>query len=197
MSHDESSGHFGTWFRVWVKDPLKVGAIVPSSAGLARAMARLVPLDRPGPVIELGGGTGVVTAALLAAGIPATSLVVIERDPALHRLLARRFPAVHVLAGDATDLVQLLAPLALGPARAVVSSLPLLAMARETQTRIVEAALAVMAPDAPIIQFTYGLFSPIDRGALDLDGEVADRVLINLPPARVWRYYRSGRDVAA
>ena len=155
-------------------------------------MARLVPPDRSGPVVELGGGTGVVTAALLAAGVDAPSLVVVERDPALHRLIARRFPSVRVLCGDATDLVELLAPLGLGPACAVVSSLPLLAMSRETQRRIIEAALAVMAPDAPIIQFTYGLFSPIDRGALGLDGEVADRVLINLPPARVWRYYRSG-----
>ncbi len=191
MIDGDKSSHLGTWLKAWAKDPLKVGAIVPSSAELARAMARLVPPDRPGPVVELGGGTGVVTAALLAAGVDARSLVVIERDPALHRLLARRFPSVRVLAGDATDLLDLLAPLGLGPARAVVSSLPLLAMSRETQRRIIEAALAVMAPEAPLIQFTYGLFSPIDRRALGLEGEVADRVLVNLPPASVWRYYRS------
>ncbi len=190
MSQGDKSGRFATWLKAWAKDPLKVGAIVPSSAELARAMARLVPPDRPGPVVELGGGTGVVTAALLAAGVDARSLVVVEREPALHRLLARRFPSVRVLAGDATDLVDLLAPLGLGPARAVVSSLPLLAMSRETQRRIIEAALAVMAPEAPLIQFTYGLFSPIDRRALGLEGEVADRVLVNLPPASVWRYYR-------
>jgi phosphatidylethanolamine/phosphatidyl-N-methylethanolamine N-methyltransferase len=195
MSQNGNSGHFGTWLRAWAKDPLKLGAIAPSSAELARAMARLVPLDRQGPVIELGGGTGVVTAALLAAGIAEEALVVVERDPTLHRLLARRFPSVHLLAGDATDLARLIQPLGLGPARAVVSSLPLLTMSRETQRRIVEAALAAMAPGAPLVQFTYGLFSPIDRRALGLEGEVASLVLANLPPARVWRYRRGDAAV--
>jgi phosphatidylethanolamine/phosphatidyl-N-methylethanolamine N-methyltransferase len=96
-----------------------------------------------------------------------------------------------VLCGDATRLAELLRPLGLAPARAVVSGLPLLAMPREVQRRIVEAALAVMAPGAPLIQFTYGLFSPIDRAALGLTGEVAGRVYANLPPASVWRYRRA------
>jgi phosphatidylethanolamine/phosphatidyl-N-methylethanolamine N-methyltransferase len=196
MFANGKAGHLATWLRLWAQAPLRVGAIAPSSIELARTMARLVPLDRPGPVIELGGGTGVVTEALLEAGIAPDSLVVLEREPPLHRLLSARFPAVRMIAGDAADLVRLLAPLGLGPARAVVSSLPLLSMSRQTQRRIVEAALAAMAPDAPLIQFTYGLFSPIDREAFGLKGEVAGRVLINLPPARVWRYHRNG-DAAA
>ena len=196
MLPNGKAGHLATWLKIWARDPLRVGAIAPSSMELARAMARLVPLDRPGPVIELGGGTGVVTVALLEAGIAADSMIVVEREPTLHRLLSARFPQVRILAGDAADLPRLLAPLGLAPARAVVSSLPLLSMSRETQRRIVEAALAVMAPEAPLIQFTYGFFSPIDRAALGLEGEIADRVLVNLPPARVWRYYRNGATSA-
>lgn len=183
--------HLGTWLRIWIKNPLRVGAIVPSSAELARAMARLVPVG-PGPVVELGGGTGVITRALLAAGVAEADLVVVERDPTLHRLLRQQFPALRIIRGDATELAALIGPLSLAPARAVVSGLPLLAMPREVQHRIVEAALAVMAPDAPLIQFTYGLFSPIDRTALGLVGRVAGRVFANLPPASVWRYYRAG-----
>src|SRR6185295_19597416 len=42
----------------WIKKPLAVGAVTPSSKPLARAMAQYVDPDGKGPVIELGPGTG-------------------------------------------------------------------------------------------------------------------------------------------
>ena len=49
--------------------PSQVGAVAPSSPGLARAMAAQIDAASEGPVLELGPGTGVVTAALIARGI--------------------------------------------------------------------------------------------------------------------------------
>ena len=47
--------------RLWLRRPVSLGAILPSSKGLAQAMAEQVdPLD-PGAVVELGGGTGSIT----------------------------------------------------------------------------------------------------------------------------------------
>lgn len=197
MPRNGHPSHLATWLRIWIRNPLRIGAIVPSSDELARAMAALVP-DGAGPVVELGGGTGAITRGLLGAGIGPADLVVIERDPTLHALLQTQFPNLRVLRGDATELPALLEPLGLPPARAVVSGLPLLAMPQELQHRIVAAALAVMAADAPLIQFTYGLFSPVDRLKFGLEGKVARRVFANLPPANVWRYYRAAaRDRSA
>lgn len=196
MQRSGHPSHLGTWLRIWIRNPLRIGAILPSSDELARAMARLVP-PGAGPVIELGGGTGAITRGLLGAGIAESDLVVIERDPTLHGVLQKQFPAVRILRGDATELPALLRPLGLPPARAVVSGLPLLAMPRELQDRIVAAALAAMAPEAPLIQFTYGLFSPVDRAKFGLEGKVARRVFANLPPANVWRYYRAETAGAA
>lgn len=190
MPRNGHPSHLATWLRIWIRNPLRIGAIVPSSDELARAMAAPVP-DGAGPVVELGGGTGAITRGLLGAGIDPADLIVIERDPTLHALLRTQFQNLRVLRGDATELLALLEPLGLPPARAVVSGLPLLAMPRELQHRIVAAALAVMAPDAPLIQFTYGLFSPVDRSRFGLEGKVARRVFANLPPANVWRYYRA------
>jgi len=48
----------------------------------------------------------------------------------------------------------------------------------------------VLEPGAPFIQFTYGLFSPLPRRRLALNGKVKDRVLQNLPPANIWLYER-------
>src|ERR1700689_897369 len=49
--------------------PKNVGAIAPSSPALARATARQIDPAVPGPVLELGPGTGVVTEALIERGI--------------------------------------------------------------------------------------------------------------------------------
>ena len=178
------------FLRRWLKDPLKIGAIAPSGRDLAAAMARLVPIDSQVPVIELGGGTGSITEALLEAGIARSRLFVVERDEALHDLLVRRFPQVKILLGDAAQLTALLRPLGISRASAIVSGLPLLAMRDSVRDRIVEESFALLEPGAPYIQFTYGLASPIPRRKLGVRGEVKSRVLNNLPPASVWLYHR-------
>jgi phosphatidylethanolamine/phosphatidyl-N-methylethanolamine N-methyltransferase len=175
-------------FKLWLKNPRSIGAVAVSSPELAAAMARQVPKQLDGYVVELGGGTGSVTRALLAAGVPAEKLVVIERDPTLHRYLSDHFPGVHVLLGDAVHLPTLLRRHEIGPVAAIVSSLPLLSLKRSIQLRIGALAFAVLEPGAPFIQFTYGLFSPLPRERLGIRGEVEERVLQNLPPASVWRY---------
>jgi phosphatidylethanolamine/phosphatidyl-N-methylethanolamine N-methyltransferase len=103
------------FLRRWLHNPMQVGAIAPSSRRLADAIAGQVPFDSPGWVIELGGGTGVVTDALLRRGLAPARLVVIERDPLLHRHLVERFPHVHVILGDAAKLAEALRPLGIKP----------------------------------------------------------------------------------
>lgn len=185
------------FFRQWLRRPLRIGAVAPSSRELADAMARLVPNPPQGPVVELGGGTGPITAALLGVGIPADQLYVIEREPQLHRHLQLRFPGVHVLNGDAAALTSLLHPLGVRQAAAVVSGLPLLSMKRSVQKAIIEESFAMLAPGAPYIQFTYGLFSPVSRRSFGVVGRPEAVVLGNLPPARVWVYRKQGQGGAA
>jgi len=180
--------------KLWLKNPMKIGTVAPSGPELAGAMARHIPKGGDGYVVELGGGTGPVTRAILDAGVPVGRLVVLERDPTLHKHLSERYPDVRVLLGDAIHLQQLLRREGVAPVRAVVSSLPLLVMKKSIQHRIGAQIFAVLEPGAPLIQFTYGLFSPLkNRQRLGVSGGVADRVLQNIPPASVW-LYRKGRS---
>lgn len=174
-------------FKLWLKNPRKIGAVAVSSAELAGAMARQVPRG-PGWVVELGGGTGSVTKALLKAGTPPDKLIVLERDPTLHKVLQERYPGVKVLLGDAGRLQSLLKREGIDHVKAIVSSLPLVSMKRAAQDRITAQVFMVLEPGAPLIQFTYSLFSPIARRRHGVHGEVGDRVLQNLPPASVWVY---------
>ena len=90
-------------------------------------------------VIELGGGTGVFTRALLGQGIAPADLLVLELNEELHQHLQRHFPQVHVACADARDLADVARAHGFHgetPADAIVSGLGLLSMPRPTQQAI-------------------------------------------------------------
>src|SRR4051812_33365865 len=113
------------FFRSWMEKPLAMGAVTPSGKALARTMAAYVDPSVPGPIIELGPGTGPVTEALVAQGIDPGRLVLVEFDPAFCQILQQRYPTAMVVQGDAYSLQRLLKQLLRQPAAAVVSGLPL------------------------------------------------------------------------
>lgn len=184
-----------TFFRQWLKNPLRVAAVAPSSAELAAAMIAELP-DNAARVIELGGGTGAITRALLDAGIRDPDLLVLELNEELHAHLRLRFPQVPVLLGDARMLPALAREqgyLAAGPADAIVSGLGLLTMPHPLQRDILAAAFQCLRPDGVFVQFTYGPAAPVaDAVARQLSLRVrrGEFVLRNVPPATVYVYTR-------
>src|SRR5688572_10585981 len=89
-----------TFFLQWLKNPLGTAAISPSSRQLARQMMAELPKSAK-RVIELGGGTGVFTQALLDHGIAPSDLLVLELNEELHQHLQRHSPHVQVACADA------------------------------------------------------------------------------------------------
>ena len=184
------------FFAQWLRNPRQVAAIAPSGADLVAAILRELPQGTR-RVIELGGGTGAITRALLASGIADADLLVLELNAGLHVQLARDFPRSSVLLGDAAELPRLAREsgyLDAGPADAIVSGLGLLAMERATQARILRAAFECMREDGVFVQFTYGPMSPVGdelRAELGLVARHGAFVLRNVPPATVWVYRRS------
>lgn len=184
------SAHF---IGAWLRNPLQTGALWPSGPALARAMAWCVDPDRPGPVVEVGAGTGAITRELLARGLAAPQLIAIEKDPALCRILMLRFPEATVLRGDVAELAALLAAVRAGHADTLVSGLPLLGMTRQGRRRVLEQIAACLGPGGALVQFTYSPFQPVTRAecaALGWSGRRVAWVPWNLPPAAVWVYTR-------
>ena len=177
----------------WAGAPLKIGSVAPSSRELGRAMAAQLP-ETYGICVELGGGTGSLTQTLLASGVPAERLIVVERDPRLAAYLRRRFSNLRVVQGDAAELTLILDNYGIGRVDAVISSLPLRLMARAAQRRIVAESFDALNESGLFIQYTYGLTPPVPgevTDGLELEGHAATRVWRNLPPATVWRYKRA------
>lgn len=179
----------------WLRNPKAVGAVIPSGKSLAAAMVAEIDHEAEGAIIELGGGTGNITAALLEAGHNARDITVIERDPAFHNLIARRFPEIRVLQGDAARLRKLLDTAGVGKVKAIVSSLPLLSIPDRICLQIISEAMAVLGEEGTLVQFTYGPASPVSRriaSRIGLQGSRASWVMDNIPPASVWRFRRPG-----
>jgi phosphatidylethanolamine/phosphatidyl-N-methylethanolamine N-methyltransferase len=179
-----------TFFRHWLRDPLGIGAVVPSGSRVAQAMACEVDLARPGIVLELGGGTGSVTCGLLAAGCPADRLVVIEREPALADYLRRRCPGVRVICGDACNAEMLLADEGIAMLATVISSLPIKWFPRSAQRALLDACFARLGASGAFVQLTNALASPVAAAELGLAGEEVTRIWAHFLPVQIWRYWR-------
>ena len=186
VQHAHTSDDLSHFVKGWIRNPLAMGALAPSGKSLARLMAKDVgPSSR---VVELGAGTGTVTAALLANGVAPGNLYLVERDPQFVKILERRFPRCHVVAADALHLDV--------PFRAsagfdfVVSGLPLLCFSPAKRYRVLEQALRLLKPHGRLHQFTYGGRCPVDRclrALLRVDSVLLGIAPLNLPPAFVYR----------
>jgi phosphatidylethanolamine/phosphatidyl-N-methylethanolamine N-methyltransferase len=178
------------FLKSWLERPLVTGSITPSGKMLARTMASYVDPRIPGPVIELGPGTGPVTDALIRRGVAQDRLILLEYNPDFCKLLRRRFPKATIVQGDAYDICESLRGVFDEPAAATVSSLPLLTKPLEHRLQLLEAAHGLMHRGAPFIQFTYAVAPPIPARSGQYVASGSNRVWLNLPPARVWAYRR-------
>ena len=174
-----------------LSSPKQTGAIAPTSGELAALMASKIDTRSGLPVLELGPGTGAITAAILQSGVRPENLWLVEHSPAFCRQLAAAFPGVHVIEGDAFDLQASLPADTPDVFDCVISGLPLLNFEPQQRQSLAAQALARVPRGRPFVQFSYGISAPVR--AASGDGVAVARspwVLRNLPPARVWTYSR-------
>jgi phospholipid N-methyltransferase len=170
--------------RAIIANPRAVGAACPSSSKLARAIAEQVKLPCEGLIVELGGGTGAVTAALLRRGVSPAQLVVVEKDRLMARHLKNRFKEVAVIQGNAVKFCQLCNRYG-RHVSTVVSSLPLLSLPSGTVDAFGKEVQLMLKDEGLLIQYTYR----INKGSSPLSDymeRVASKAVWgNFPPARV------------
>jgi phosphatidylethanolamine/phosphatidyl-N-methylethanolamine N-methyltransferase len=175
------------FLREWIVNPQRTGAVAPSSPQLAAAMARWLPRDPDSYVLELGPGTGAVTDALFKHGLREDRLVAIERNPTLAKLLRKRFPSAHIIAGDAWQLDALLLelPQPVKSVGAIISSLPLVNFKVEEAEALGQKIRNVLEPQGTWVQYTYQIHKRRSRGSSTFKLRASKIVWFNIPPARV------------
>ncbi len=148
-------------------------------------MARWLPEGSTAPILELGPGTGIVTAELIAAGLPEERLVAVEKSTVLADYLAARYPASRIVLGDALELDKLFAGERFG---AVISSLPLKVFGPGQVQMLAGQIAGLLLPGAPWVQFSYHIAKgrAPDKGFRSVNSSI---VWSNFPPAKVSVYH--------
>jgi phosphatidylethanolamine/phosphatidyl-N-methylethanolamine N-methyltransferase len=175
------------FFRRWIANPLQMGSVVPSSASLCQRIVEQTRCTEDEAVVELGAGTGVISRALLASGLPPERLFVIEIVPDMALHLRRVLPGVNVLEGDARRLPHLLPARWHGRIGTVICGIPLVLLPLEEQRRFIDAIEAV-APGRGFLHYSYCITSPLPAAKHALAARREAWTPLNFPPASVWRY---------
>jgi len=179
------------FYKGWLANPKKVGAIAPTSTTMARIMASVIRIDSGMKVLELGPGSGVTTKAILEHGVEPDNLVSIEFTESFLPGLRQRYPGVHFVHEDAFNISQISKDLGIEKFDAIISALPLLNFPITQRLRYVKMMLDLLESGRPLVQFSYGLNPPVPERPKLFSVSQLDTVLLNLPPARIWTYQRS------
>lgn len=187
----------GIFFKRWLKNPLSLGAVLPSSRALANFVADCVldtigtSLDQNKMVVEIGAGTGSFTDALIQKGIPKKQLISVEKDAVLFSYLKERFPDITTICGDAQLLHELIPAPFKKRIAAVISSIPIVTLNQEVCQNILSSSFSLLGTQGTFFQFTYTPFSSISARKFSLTKRRLGMVLRNIPPATVWSYQKS------
>jgi phosphatidylethanolamine/phosphatidyl-N-methylethanolamine N-methyltransferase len=178
------------FLKTWATSPLKMGSVTPTSRALADLMVKHAHPGPDGYVLETGPGTGVVTEALIRAGISEERIVSLEYDKGFCRLLRKRFPKVHLFQGDALDLDAALGEFRDVKFSAALSGIPLLNLPKAKRAPYLLSLLDRLVPGGVVSQLSYSFTPPQEA----IPGWLAVRkskwVTVNFPPGRAWIYSR-------
>lgn len=179
------------FLQAFIKNPLKVGAIAPSSPELAAEMLQGIHPDDHNIVLELGVGTGAITKFLRGAIPSRESYLGLELDGDLVKTLNKKYPDMNIIQGNAMDAYSIHQELGLGKVRYVVCCLPFVSLPKEVSEAVLAEITKFMDEgcELRIFQYAHGYFLP---PAIKLREYLKDRygksrrsplVLKNVPPA--------------
>jgi phospholipid N-methyltransferase len=181
------------FLRGFLKHPVMVGSIIPSSRLLIERMLRPVDWDNTKLFVEYGPGVGTFTRDLLDRISPNAKLVTIDTNPDFTKYLTESLddPRLIAVTGSAADVEQILTERGLGKADYVLSGLPFSTLPPGVGDAIAKATAKVIRPggaflvyqfNPKVLDFIKPHFEKIDRGF----------EWINVPPATLFWAWREG-----
>jgi phospholipid N-methyltransferase len=180
------------------RNPGAVGAVAPSSPGLAKRMLEGIDFTQGGAILELGPGTGPITREIAARIASPSQYIGIERDAHFAQLLAVRYPQLRFIHGSAEDAKKFLHDAGVTDLRAIISGLPFASLPHAVQDRIIEELDSLLVPGVVFRTFQYfhalGLPRAMRfRRQMRLrfgHGKMSRPILLNVPPAVVLSWER-------
>jgi phospholipid N-methyltransferase len=178
------------FLRGFLKNPVMVGSIIPSSRVLIDKMLDPVDWANTKLFVEYGPGVGTFTRPVLERLGPNATLLTIDTNPDFTRYLRDHIddPRLVAITGSAAEVEKILAERNLGSADYVLSGLPFSTLPPGIGDAIAEATSKVIRPGGAFLVYQFSPkvrdfikphFKPIRRGF----------EWINVPPATLfWAY---------
>jgi phospholipid N-methyltransferase len=150
------------FFQAFLKNPLKVGAIAPSSSELAKRMLEGIEPNEDSVVLELGVGTGAFTKRIREITPNKESYLGIELDKNLIKCLRGKFPDMRFMRGNACKSFALHKRSKLGKVGFILSGLPFVSMPNEVNERIFGQIEQFMEQGCTFrtFQYAHGYYMP-------------------------------------
>jgi phosphatidylethanolamine/phosphatidyl-N-methylethanolamine N-methyltransferase len=191
----QAGGRGLRFVEAFIREPLKVGSLWPSSSALSRALVGGCEFQPGDTVVELGPGTGAFTELLLKRLQGHGRMVALEISPTNINVLRKRFSPCEIIHDSAEHLARYLDRQS---ADCIISGLAWGSMLPALQDRIFDAMLEALAPDGQFVAFGYihAKWFPTSRRfrrrLLENFQRVESTPIVwrNLPPAFVYRCWR-------
>ena len=150
------------FLQAFLKNPLKVGAIAPSSPELAAKMLHGIEPDDENIVLELGVGTGAITKFLRDVITTRTAYLGLELDAELVKSINLRYPDLNVICGNAAEAYSIHRESGLGKVRYVICCLPFVSLPKEVSESVLCEIAKFMDEgcELRIFQYAHGYYLP-------------------------------------
>jgi phospholipid N-methyltransferase len=183
------------FLRGFLKHPVMVGSIIPSSRKLIDKMLGPVDWENTRLFVEYGPGVGTFTRPILERLPADATLVTIDTNPEFTRYLRESIddPRLVPVTGSAADVEKILADRNLGAADYVLSGLPFSTLPPGVGDAIAKATGKVVRPGGAFLVYQ---FSPKVLDFIKPHFERIDRGFewINVPPATLFWAWRQPQD---
>ena len=193
LSRELSGGPLWHFLRGFIKHPVMVGSVIPSSKVRIDKMLEPVDWSKCRLFIEYGPGVGTFTEHVLQRLRPDATLIAIDTNEDFTRYLRRRFADSRLFAitGSAADVGQIMADCGFEHADYALSGLPFSTLPPGLGPVIARETAAALRPGGAFLVYQFKpkvrdylvpYFSRIDRGF----------EWINIPPAQLFWAWKDG-----
>ncbi|MEM7053924.1 MAG: methyltransferase type 12 [Pseudomonadota bacterium] len=177
------------FLRGFLRNPGRVGSVIPSSRFMERKIIKMAEVQQAGLVVELGPGTGGTTRAMLAAMSQNARLLAIDLDPRFIDILSG-FDDPRLLPhhGSAVDLAEILQQHGIDAPNTVVSGIPFSTMPKPVGTAIIQAIQQNLAPNGVFLAYQFrGEVARLARPVLG-EPDQSSFEMLNIPPMRFYQW---------
>ena len=181
------------FFKRFLKRPLQIASIVPSSRALVERVASKIDFDHARVIAEYGPGEGVHSRELAQRMRPDAQLLLFELDPAFSRDLTRQFVGdrrVHVINANAATVRSELARRGIMHCDYIISGIPFSILELEKKRDLLRQTHDALAPGGEFI--IYQVTNELRQHATHFASADSEYFLQNIPPMFITVFGKDG-----